>query len=451
METSAGIALFETATIEAVIAARGLSHYYGSGALRKQILFDVSVDVMAGEIVILTGPSGSGKTTLLTLSGALRSIEVGSLKILGHELNGASRDDLVRVRRNIGFIFQAHNLIDALTACQNVQMALQLEGSRSRAESRKICVKMLEAVGLGKRVDYRVSQLSGGQKQRVAIARALVRNPKIVLADEPTAALDRASGREVVELLQGLAKKQGCAILLVTHDNRILDVANRILTLEDGRIVSFASGIAANASYLLGAFSQLHRKGDLLRYIRDLSDKQFIEIAERVTQEFEQLLHTLDLGNAEAIAALLDELLDGFAFKIKTRLSADRVTLFLVNFEKGTLRSKVAREDGGSIDIEIPISAGIAGHVACSGETLNVPDAYEVPFFDRTVDQRTGYRTRSVLCMPIKDSAQRVFAVAQLLNKTDGGAFTTDDEHKFTEFANALGLIVESWTRLQHR
>ena len=163
------------------------------------------------------------------------------------------------------------------------------------------------------------------------------------------------------------------------------------------------------------------------------------------------MLNTLDLGNAEAVAALLDELMDGFAFKIKTRLSADRVTLFLVNFEKGTLRSKVAREDGGSIDIEIPITAGIAGQVARSGETLNIPDAYEVSFFDRTIDQRTGYRTRSVLCMPVKDSKQRVFAVAQLLNKTDGGAFTTDDEHKFTEFANALGLIVESWTRLQRR
>src|SRR3989442_407440 len=168
--------------MQPVIQIRNLNHYYGSGALRRQVLFDIDIDIYPGEIVILTGPSGSGKTTLLTLCGALRSIEEGSAIVLGQELNGASPRDLVRIRRNIGFIFQAHNLIDALTAAQNVQMSLGLDNIRPD-EARRRSLEMLGAVGLAERVDYVPDRLSGGQKQRVAIARALVRRPKVILAD----------------------------------------------------------------------------------------------------------------------------------------------------------------------------------------------------------------------------------------------------------------------------
>ena len=149
-----------------------------------------------------------------------------------------------------------------------------------------------------------------GQKQRVAIARALVRQPKIILADEPTAALDKKSGREVVELLQNLAKQQGCAILLVTHDNRILDIADRILTLEDGRISSFTSGMIANTGHLLAAFAQLHHKGDLVRRVNELSDQDFIHLLEQVTSEFEQFLQSIELADHEALEALLDQVLE---------------------------------------------------------------------------------------------------------------------------------------------
>jgi putative ABC transport system ATP-binding protein len=223
---------------EPVISVRNLNHYFGQGTLRKQALFDINLDVFQGEIVIMTGPSGSGKTTLLTLMGGLRSAQEGSLKILGQEMRGASKYQLTRVRRQIGYIFQAHNLLTFLTAQQNVRMSLELHEEMLNQDMNAKVTAILEQVGLGNRTNYYPDNLSGGQKQRVAIARALVSHPKIVLADEPTAALDKKSGRDVVEMMQRLAKEQGCAILLVTHDNRILDIADRIVHMEDGRLAN---------------------------------------------------------------------------------------------------------------------------------------------------------------------------------------------------------------------
>ncbi|MEH2123937.1 DevA family ABC transporter ATP-binding protein [Nostoc sp.] len=219
---------------EPVIAIKSLNHFYGKGSLRKQILFDINLDIYPGEIVIMTGPSGSGKTTLLSLIGGLRSVQEGSLKFLGEELIGVSQSKLVQMRRNIGYIFQAHNLLGFLTAKQNVQMAVELNDNISQAEAMAKSKAMLGSVGLEERVDYYPDNLSGGQKQRIAIARALVNRPPLVLADEPTAALDKQSGRDVVEIMQSLAKNQGTTILLVTHDNRILDIADRIVEMEDG-------------------------------------------------------------------------------------------------------------------------------------------------------------------------------------------------------------------------
>jgi putative ABC transport system ATP-binding protein len=230
-------------TSEPVIAIKNINHYYGRGALRKQILFDINLEIYPGEIVIMTGPSGSGKTTLLSLIGGLRSVQEGSLKFLGKELFGSSQSRLVQSRRNIGYIFQAHNLLGFLTARQNVQMAVELNGSISQSQAIKKSEAMLGAVGLAERMNYYPDNLSGGQKQRIAIARALVNQPPLVLADEPTAALDKQSGRDVVEIMQRLAKEQGTAILLVTHDNRILDIADRIVEMEDGLLTRDAQNI----------------------------------------------------------------------------------------------------------------------------------------------------------------------------------------------------------------
>jgi putative ABC transport system ATP-binding protein len=221
---------------QAALLVAHLNHYYGQGELRKQVLFDINVEIYPGEIVLMTGPSGSGKTTLLTLLGSLRSAQEGSLQIFGNELLHATTQQMIATRCNIGYIFQAHNLLGFLTAYQNVELALELHALSAEEANQRI-QQILTAVGLERRMHYYPSELSGGQKQRVAIARALVGQPKLILADEPTAALDKQSGRDVVGLLQQLAKEQQCTILLVTHDNRILDIADRILYMEDGRLM----------------------------------------------------------------------------------------------------------------------------------------------------------------------------------------------------------------------
>ena len=234
-------------TAQKPISLGDVSYFFGTGRLRKQILYDVSVEVDAGEIVILTGPSGSGKTTLLTLIGALRSAQEGSVEVLGQQLNKSSERQRAAVRRQIGYIFQQHNLLDCLTVQKNVSMALQLQGVRG-SESVARAEEVLERVGLAEHAHKMPAALSGGQKQRAGIARALVNHPSIVLADEPTASLDSQSGRDVVDLIQSLARKDGTAVVLVTHDNRILDVADRILHLEDGRIRPLTEAVTEETS-----------------------------------------------------------------------------------------------------------------------------------------------------------------------------------------------------------
>lgn len=221
----------------APIVTSGVSHWFGSGEARKQALYDIDLTIECGSLTILMGPSGSGKTTLLTLIGCLRALQEGSIRLLGEELLGATEARLVACRRRLGFIFQAHNLHDSLTAMQNVRLGLEVHGAAAMARWREAAAHLLTELGLGERLDYLPGNLSGGQKQRVAVARALVGNPDLVFADEPTAALDKESGQQVVKLLQRLAHERKTTILMVTHDNRILDLADRIITMEDGRIV----------------------------------------------------------------------------------------------------------------------------------------------------------------------------------------------------------------------
>jgi putative ABC transport system ATP-binding protein len=222
-----------------VIELERLCHAAGKGALRTEILHAVSAEVRAGEVVLLTGPSGSGKSTLLTLIGALRSVQQGRLRVLGQELAGASERLRLGIRRQVGYVFQLHNLLRALTVRQNVRIGLRTAPRGDETEGR--VVETLRRVGLEAHADRHPDQLSVGQRQRVAVARALVARPRLILADEPTAALDRGSGRDVVDCLCGIARESGAAVLLVTHDERVLDVADRVLRMEEGRLTEMGS------------------------------------------------------------------------------------------------------------------------------------------------------------------------------------------------------------------
>ena len=207
---------------------------FQSGRQHYQVLKEINWEIPKGDIQLLMGPSGSGKTTLLSILAGLLTPATGKVYLLGEEITSMSRADLAQFRlQNIGFIFQNFNLFPALTAAENIELVLNVKGIRGRAARHQAQV-LLEQVGLGNQANQKPGDLSGGQKQRVAIARALTGNPRLIMADEPTAALDSHSGHTVMSLLRSLAKEQGCTVLMVTHDPRIIDVADRVACLEDG-------------------------------------------------------------------------------------------------------------------------------------------------------------------------------------------------------------------------
>jgi putative ABC transport system ATP-binding protein len=233
--------------MDAVISVRKVSKTYSEGAASVSALSNVNLDVHAGEVTLFMGPSGSGKTTLISIMGCILRPTSGSVRIRGLEVTGLSERDLPRLRLdNFGFIFQGFNLFPTLTAGENVGVGLDLKGLRGAAAKRRAAA-LLAQVGLSEKYDTFPADLSGGQKQRVAIARALAGEPAIVLADEPTAALDSTSGRAASEMLRRLAREEGRAVVIVTHDNRILPFADRVVHIEDGTIKDdIAVAAAAN-------------------------------------------------------------------------------------------------------------------------------------------------------------------------------------------------------------
>jgi putative ABC transport system ATP-binding protein len=224
--------------METAIRVRGLAKTYAQGAARVSAIEGVDLDVHKGEVLLLMGPSGSGKTTLLSIMGCILRSSAGSVEIAGTEITHLSERELPRVRlRHVGFVFQAFNLFPTLTGEENVEVALELKGIRG-TPARKEARELLDRVHLADKYSAFPADLSGGQKQRVALARALAGNPEILLADEPTAALDSHTGRSVLEFLCELAHEQNRAVVIVTHDNRLVDLGDRLVRLEDGRISS---------------------------------------------------------------------------------------------------------------------------------------------------------------------------------------------------------------------
>ena len=372
--------------------------------------------------------------------------------MLGQELSGARKSTLEAVRKQIGFIFQAHNLIEALSALQNVEMALLMTSDLSRRQAQERARAMLEAVGLSHRMHEHPSRLSGGERQRVAVARALVTEPRIVLADEPTAALDRQSGRDVIDLMQNLARAHGTTILLVTHDNRILDVADRILHLEDGRLSTFTDAVIANNRQMMHLLAADQRKA-ALELVENMEPPEFVALLQQVTNESRRFLESTRVATDEAFRSMLDRALRAFTRKLGTILDAERASLFLVDPERDELWLTVAKEaDEGITELRVPAASGIAGYVARTAETVRIDDAYADPRFNPDLDRRTGFRTRAILCVPLLNAQGEVFAVSQLLNRRDGKPFDAEDERRFKEFLGPIAIMLETWwhmTRLR--
>ncbi len=264
----------------------------------------------------------------------------------------------------------------------------------------------------------------------------------MLLADEPTASLDKQSGREVVDRMKVLAKEHGTTILLVTHDNRILDIADRIVHLEDGRLSTFTDSVIANNRHMMQMLADNRKKQEIETLVEELDETGFHDLLQEITEESERFLEVTSLANDVAFKSMLERGLSAFTLKLGQLLNAERSSLFLV--EDDSLLLKVAEDIDGGKEIRIPIGSGIAGAVAQSGESINIADAYADSRFNPAIDKKTGFHSRSILSLPVKNQLGDVFAVAQLLNRKDGQPFDQDDEARFTKFIASTGVIFET-------
>jgi putative ABC transport system ATP-binding protein len=237
VEADFGKSVFVKAAPRVAVRIRNLTKHFGSGDQRVQALAGIDLDILAGQMSLIVGPSGCGKTTLLSVIAGILDADEGEVSIFGRDITAMS--DRVKTgfrAQNIGFVFQQYNLLPALTAAENASIPLVIAGWRKEPAIRR-AGEVLASIGMGKRVNSLPSQLSGGQMQRVAIARALVHDPKLLVCDEPTAALDHETGQTVMELLREAAVRPDRAVAVVTHDNRVFQFGDRIAHMDDGQVV----------------------------------------------------------------------------------------------------------------------------------------------------------------------------------------------------------------------
>jgi len=421
------------------ISVEGLCHSFGKGALCKQILFDITTEIQQGEIIIVTGPSGSGKTTLLTIVSALRSVQQGSVKVLGHELNGAKPSLLESVRRDIGFIFQQHNLLNALTAVQNVEQGLGVSNRYKGSNLQKRAEEFLEIVGLGERLHHKPEQLSGGQRQRVAIARALASDPPMLMADEPTASLDKQSGREVVDRMKVMAKEHGTTILLVTHDNRILDIADRIVYLEDGRLSTFTDAVIDNSQKMMRVMHDAPAHTATGQLPAD-SDFQYMLVD--ISLQAQRLLALEGRVNEVAYQSIVSDGIKGFSQRLADNLEADSTLLLLADETRELLTPYPSFEGLPGSPAQISSGTGIAGETLARGKPIRLDDVSGSPLFDATTDGQLAAGVNSLISIPVFDGDHEAFGVFQL-HRRGKEVFSADAEEKAARFVDTLSVLLE--------
>lgn len=404
-----------TPPTDAVVALRGVSHFFTQGGTLRQILFDLNADVWPGELVMVMGPSGSGKTTMLNLIGALRNVTHGSVSVLGSELYGASGFTRTEIRRKIGFIFQQHNLLESLTVRQNVQMGIGMTGLPTQ-ETQRRAERILGQVGLEEYMHVYPSTLSGGQRQRLAVSRALVREPRLLLADEPTSALDGQTGREVVELLRTLARQQGCAVLMVTHDNRVLEVADRLMYLEDGRLSSFAAVTSPHAAHLLTALRSVAEQREVGSLLNRMQDGEFIDLLRTLAAESEQFLNVLDLGNRSEARRVFEEIARAVVGHMASQFGASEVLIWMQEGQGGVrlLIGPASRGDDDLSAVRACVQTGL-------------------------VQQQ-----RDRLYLPLYGRDMQTVGAAEIRAEAQEAAV-----HLFRDFARPLGLLAEVCARLE--